>query len=284
MSKKNKKVKDVVIDADHILYTAFFGDNYKFEGEVEDTPIDDGEDFGVKPKFDLEPYKVKVRDIIQSYVDIAEIESIAYKWTIGKVRVIFSDPKGNFRYDLSKQYKAHRPETPKQLKKLRKWAVKEYKFYKHLEADDIVAHYVRKGGIGFTTDKDLFKGVAGMWFNTHFKHQVWVHTTPEQANRFVLLQTLMGDGVDNIDGIAGVSEKIANEFLYEDTWECVIKAYKGIAPHDEAPFYKKDGNPTKMLEKIRALKLTEKDAILTRRLVDMSQWSPKKGLRLWKPS
>lgn len=282
MSKKIK-TKDVIIDADHILYTAFFGADYKFKGEVEEVH-DDEDDFGIKVKFDLEPFKQKVRDIIQSYIDIAEVESIAYKWTIGKVRIIFSDPKGNFRYGLSPDYKASRPKTPKGLRKLRKWATKEYKFYKNLEADDVVAYYVREGGLGFTTDKDLFKGVKGLWFNTHFMHQCWVSTTHEEAERFVLLQSIMGDDVDDIKGIAGIAIKGAEAFLVEDTWECVVNAYKGLPPHDNAPFYKKNGDMSAMLEKIQAQNLTEEDAILTRRLVDMSQWHPKTGLTLWNPS
>jgi len=154
--------RDVCIDSDHILYSVTESNDYK--GNL------GGRGIG---KIDLTPYKEHFKRIVDDYVTTAEIESICYGWTIGKVRVILSDHT-NFRYELFPEYKSGRPPPPKLRKRLKKWAMKEYHFEPNTEADDVVAYYVRKGGIGFTTDKDLFNGVEGLWFNCHYKHRCWI--------------------------------------------------------------------------------------------------------------
>ncbi len=242
------KIRDIIIDADHIAFN------------VADSKVhDDGGVGGVSldEKIDMKPFKKHFKRIIDEYVTIAEVESIAYGWKIGKVRVIMSDVT-NFRYELYPEYKNKRPPNHEVRHKLRKWARKYYECEPNTEADDLVAYYVRKGGIGFTTDKDLFKGVAGIWYNSHYMHRCWVRTTKSEAEYFFKCQVLAGDGVDGIPSIAGVGLKTAEKLLskYGESWDNILQIFidKGY---------------------------TKEYMITMTRLVSMTQWSPKKGIKLW---
>ena len=116
---------------------------------------------------------------------------------------------------------------------------------------------MKRGAIGISTDKDLLKGVEGTWYDAY--HKEWVYTNKETASRFVLLQSLAGDSTDGIKGLPRVGLKTAEKLLdkHGGTWEGVVQAYIEAG-------------------------LTEEDAILTRRLVSMTQWKPSKGVKLWR--
>ncbi len=239
------KTRDVTIDADHILF--FVAESQQYKTEL------GGRSLG---KIDMTPYKEHFMRVIEDYVTTAEVESIAYGWTIGKTRVILSDHK-NFRHDIYPKYKEGRPEKKGVLKKLKKWAMKKYQCEPNTEADEVCCYYVRKGGIGFSTDKDVLN-TEGKWFNTHWKHRTWSDNTKEHAYRFMLMQILAGDSTDNIDGIVGVGLKTAEKLLNIHGW---------------------DWNGVKLAYQSKGLQ--EADALLTRNLVDMTIWSPKEGIKLW---
>ena len=252
------KVKDIIIDADHIAF--FVAESNIYKDAIDDLSSDDfdeSDDFGVPAKIDLKPYKKHFKRIIEDYVTTAEVESICYGWTIGKVKVVLSDVR-NFRYELYPEYKSKRPSENAVRSKLRKWARKKYICEPNTEADDVVAYYVRKGGIGFTTDKDLFNGVKGLWFNTHYKHRSWVRTSRKEAEYFFKCQVLAGDGVDGIPSLKGVGLKTAQKLLnkHGERWNDILKIF-------EARGYTKDYMVTMT------------------RLVAMNQWSPKHGIKLW---
>ena len=254
------KKRDIVIDADHILFNVTESKTYK-----------DGLDGDVVGKIDLDPYKRHFESIVNDYILTAEVESIAYGWKIGKVRVILSDHT-NFRYDIFPEYKNGRPPTPKLRKRLKKWAMKKYHFEPNTEADDVVAYYVRKGAIGFTTDKDLLYGVEGMWYNSHYMHNCWVHTNKEDAEFFFKMQVLGGDSGDDIPSLDGIALGKAEKLLikYGDDWGTILKIFKdpkmipSINGKDRNSFHDKDY------------------MVCMTRLVCMSQWTPKHGVRLWK--
>jgi DNA polymerase-1 len=180
----------------------------------------------------------------------------------GKTKVIFSDPAGNFRYELEPQYKANRKDLKKspEFYALREWALKKYIYESNLEADDLCGYYARKGYIVCSIDKDVIKGVAGTFFDVYHARRTFHDTSELEARNFTLLQTLMGDTTDNIKGIKGVGEATAIKLLDKHgwSWDGVVKAYEEKG-------------------------LTEDDAVLTRRLVGMDQWHKKKGLKLWQP-
>jgi 5'-3' exonuclease len=137
--------------------------------------------------------------------------------------------------------------------------MKKYHFEPHTEADDIVAHYVSKGALGFTTDKDLFKGVKGIWYNCHYAHRCWVRTTKKEAEHFFKSQVLAGDSTDGIPSIAGEGLITAEKLMkkYGSSWDDILGIFKD-----------------KGYDKQYMITMT--------RLVCMSQWSPKKGIKLWK--
>ena len=269
MSKK-KKLKDVVIDADHIAFFVAKSNTYKTGFEK----CDDEDECGLVEKveeIDLTDMISHFKSIVQDYVTTAEVESIAYNWTIGKVRVIMSD-KTNFRYGLYKEYKHKRRDIPKDemLSALKSWARDYYHFEPNTEADDACAYYVReRGALGFTTDKDLYKGVAGIWYNCHYKHRCWVRTSKVEAEKFFKMQVLAGDAVDNIPSLPKVGLPTAEKLMDKYGWSWV----------DMLSIFT-DG--TKVLGKAERENFSKKYFVTMTRLVCMSQWTPKKGIRLWK--
>jgi len=257
--KKKLIVKNLVIDADNIPYV--IAPSFK--------PKKDGLDGDVvKPiKTTLKKLKKAVKAWFKDILKVRVKKEFALRgWKLGEWKVIFSDPKGNFRYDIFPEYKASRKgiEKSKEFYKIRKALHKKYGYAKGVEADDIVAYYVREEGyIGVTADKDLWKGVAGLWYNCHHMHQVWKETTVEEAHEFMFCQTLAGDSTDGIKGINRVAIPTAMKLLGGDyTWAKVVEIYESKG-------------------------LTEDDAILTRRLIAMNQVTIKKDgsfkIKLFKP-
>jgi len=254
--KKNKvkKIKkNLVIDADNIPYVVAPQPTPKkdsLEGEV------------------VKVGKIKLPVLIKAYEDyIDELTKEAKKefkirgWKLKEVIVIVSDPETNFRYKLYPEYKGNRAsrEKTKEFYKIRKWAFENKTFYPNTEADDVVAYYVRNGAVGVSIDKDLWKGVAGTWFNPHHAHRCWYDPSIDSANKFNYHQTLAGDLDDNIKGINRVALTTAEKLLDGDySWDKVVEVYESKG-------------------------MTETDAILTRRLIGMDQWTPETGVVLWNP-
>lgn len=242
--------RDIWIDADHLLY--------KIAGTSRPDGLG-GE--ALEEKANIKPHKKVFKEMVREYVATVEILSITEKWKPGKVRLVFSDSDGNFRKKIFPEYKGNRKnrEQSPEFLALRKWAHKKYIVSEGCEADDVVAYYVRNGAVGFSTDKDLLKGVEGLWFDSY--HGEWVNTLKEEADRFCMLQTLAGDSTDGIPGIPRVGLKTAENLLVScgADWAGIVKAYKNAG-------------------------LTEDDAILTRRLIGMDQWTKKEGITLWEPS
>ena len=245
--------RDVIIDADHILYALASPQSASWKGTLKGKSIK-------TPTSGIKKLKIAFLSVVRAYEDIAQVESIANKYKIGKTRIVISD-ESNFRYDIFPDYKKNRQgkEHTKEFLKLRKWARKKFSPKQNIEADDLVAYYVRKGGIGFTQDKDLTKGVEGIWFDSYHTRKHWVYCSEAMANRFNFLQYVAGDTGDGINGIVGVALITAEKLLDEHGWN-----WKGVLN-----IYKEKG-------------YTEYDAILTRRLTSMHQWTPKKGLKLFK--
>jgi len=173
------------------------------------------------------------------------------------VAVTFDHPKPTFRHKQFKDYKAHRPEMPDDLKPqipLIKQAMKvlnvpqfELEGY---EADDLIGSLSRQldedpASLGasedlltviVTGDKDIFQLVD---HNTH----VWIpgrrrvpdkeydrqaviekmKVTPEQI---VDLKALMGDSSDNIPGVRGIGPKTAVKLLSK--FETLENLYKKV--------------------------------------------------------
>ena len=237
----------LVIDGDHIAYLVGESKTYKTDFDS----IDEFDDLSLKEE--KINYKKHFKAIVKDYILTAKCAAIAYGWgKITDVKVIMSD-KTNFRYDIYPDYKKRRFAHNKVVTKLKKWARKKYICVPNTEADDVVSYYVRNGAIGITTDKDLYRGVEGIWYNAHYMHKKWLKTTKEEAEHFFKCQLLAGDPVDDIPGIAGVGIATAEKLL---------KKYN--------------------LLQIFLDKGYNKEYMLTMgRLVNMKQWTPEHGIRLW---
>ena len=276
MDRMSKK-KWIYLDADPLLFEVCEGTMTKTGGfkSNESGEIEDGD-----YKESLKQYKKRFKLLVQDIEDEVAANEVG---KIKGIKVIISDPKNNFRYEIAPDYKANR-ETGSRSKlfyRLRDWALKHYGYVKGVEADDVVAYYVRKGHIGASLDKDLLRGVEGTWFDTYHSRRSMHTTSKLEARNFNLIQTLMGDPTDNIKALPKkkgdpmipcilpegvkrqpfkVTEKLAIDLLDEFgwDWEGVIKAYESKG-------------------------FSEKEAIVTKRLVSMNHWTPKKGVRLWTP-
>lgn len=83
-----------------------------------------------------------------------------------------------------------------------------------LEADDLVTFFHTEdpdNSIVCSPDKDVLKQNTG----THYSYgkQEFVEVTSEEADKFLWVQTLMGDTTDNIEGIPGIGPKKAESIL-----------------------------------------------------------------------
>ena len=244
-----KKYKGIVIDSDFLIFEVTEGayiKNNTFANE----------------KVDLAPFKERFDELVGAIHDEVSVALLGTAKVGKKIKLIFSDPETNFRYKLYPEYKANRKGSTRSdlFYRMRKWALKKYSYVKNIEADDQMQHWGKKGYIICSMDKDVLKALVGTHFDVYHSRRHIVETSEYEAMRFTHLQTLMGDPVDGIRALPRVGEKTAIKLLDEHgwTWEGVVKSYESKG-------------------------LTEKDAILTRRLVDMTQWSPKKGVKLWKP-
>ena len=248
------KTRDLYIDADHLLYNVA-GNKAKdsLDGEV------------IEQKVNIEPLKEAFHLGVKAIEDAIAVTTVSKKFKVGLTYLVFSDPEGNFRFDIFPDYKKNRAGKVQsdEFCALRAYAHKlgSALLVNGIEADDVVAYYVRKGAIGASTDKDLLKGVKGRWFDCYSSRWSYSKVKKKDADHFVLLQTLAGDSTDGIKGLPRVGMKTAENLLTSngDSWDGVVKAYENAG-----------------------LKL--EDAILTRRLVGMDQWSPKNGVQLWLPS
>jgi len=249
--------RDLIIDADHVAFNVSESKTYK-TGFEHASNYEEYEDLELEAsEIDFTQYTNHFKSIIDMYIMIGECAGVAYGWDIGEVKIIMSDTT-NFRYALYPEYKNKRLEGSEIGTKLRQWARQEYICEKCIEADDVVSYYVRNGGVGVTTDKDLLKGVEGIWYNAHYMHKSWGITSKESAEYFFKCQLLAGDGVDNIPSLPKVGLITADKLM------------------------KKYGSSYKDIERIFKDRGFNKDYMLTMgRLVNMKQWIPKRGIRLW---
>ena len=239
----------LVIDADSLLY-AVAGQPAKDSLE--------GETLEAKP--DMKVLQRKFGSLVKEVEDEVALATISKKFKLGETVLVFSDPTGNFRYDLYPDYKKNRRGQKKSdaFYRLRDWAIRKNVMVEGCEADDVVAWYVRNGAVGASADKDLLN-TKGRWFDMYHSRRSYEKVKRKHADHFVLLQTLAGDSTDNIIGIPRVGMKTAENLLLSNgnNWDGVVQSYINAGMNAD-------------------------DAILNRRLVDMSQYTGE-GIELWLP-
>jgi hypothetical protein len=146
-----------------------------------------------------------------------------------------------FRYNVAKTrpYKYNRKLSSKPpifyaLKEYLQQSPHNFTHVPRLEADDCVSVYSTmiaetkdQSYVVCSPDKDVLRQVPGKHFN--FQKMQWVTTSEEDADKFLWMQTLMGDSTDGIPGIPGMgpktSQKIINNTKFIDYYQRVVKIY-----------------------------------------------------------
>lgn len=123
-----------------------------------------------------------------------------------------------FRYEASTNYKGNRKGRPKPpvFYALREYVKQKYNFWgiDTLEADDLCSYYSytdKRSTIICSPDKDVLFQCVGMHYN--YQKAEFLHTTPDEALKFLWKQVLMGDSTDNIQGLPGVGDKTSTNWL-----------------------------------------------------------------------
>jgi len=167
------------------------------------------------------------------------LEEVLQKRKPTHIAVVFDTPTPTFRHEMFKEYKAHRDETPEDIKKAVpyiKRLIEAYKIpvidYPGFEADDVIGTLAKKASQrGFTTymitpDKDYAQLVSDnifmlkpsrsgnesiLWGVEDIQKEFSVDR-PEQV---IDILALMGDSADNIPGAPGVGPKTAMKLISE---------------------------------------------------------------------
>lgn len=192
------------------------------------------------------------------------------------VFIALSDPdsSANWRKQVLPSYKFDRTKRAKPVlfKQMRAELESRFqtKWYPGLEGDDVLGIWATSPGtperVIVSIDKDL-RGVPGRLYNPNRPAEGIVAIDLASADRFHLLQTLMGDRVDGYTGIPGVGPKKAEAILDAQhpagmtPWQRVCHAYR------------RDG-------------LTEIDALTqarVARILRFGEWNRRVGVCLWTP-
>jgi DNA polymerase-1 len=167
------------------------------------------------------------------------LEEVLQKRKPTHIAVVFDTPEPTFRHKMFKDYKAHRDETPEDIKKAVPYIKRLIEAYKipvidfpGFEADDVIGTLARKASErGFKTymmtpDKDFAQLVSGnvfmlkpsrsgnesiLWGVDDIKKEFSVQR-PEQV---IDVLALMGDASDNIPGAPGIGPKTAMKLISE---------------------------------------------------------------------
>ena len=142
----------------------------------------------------------------------------------------------NFRNEeVFKDYKGNRTSKRRPIcfNPMREWIRENFVCYMepHLEADDccgLLTKELEGDYVLVSGDKD-FRAIDGKFYD--FMRNEYFETTKEDARRWHLKQTIMGDTTDNYKGAPGFGEVKATRLLDElgYTWDTVLRAYKGDA-------------------------------------------------------
>jgi DNA polymerase-1 len=198
----------------------------------------------------------------------------------GSALVLCFTGANNFRKKLYPPYKGNRAHVRKPLgykamvERLMGPAVPGvilYKVLRHegIEADDVMGILATKPGnegrtIIVSDDKDMRSLPGKLWRENGDPEREVIEITEAEADRYHLLQTLVGDQSDNYPGCPGIGPKKAEGVLKGDNpWAAIVAAYTKAG-------------------------LTEEDALVQARVARILRWSDwcheTKQPKLWSPS
>ena len=203
----------LLIDADIVAFKA---------AASAETPVNWGDGLWTLHSFEQD-VAIRIDDMISKLEEEAPVQDVA---------LALSD-KANFRKNIADYYKANRKDVrkPMLLQYARQYMIDNYNtiMYKNLEADDVLGILGSSNSetIIWSEDKDLQTVPAKHWIDGEV-----VEISLADANRFHLVQTLVGDATDNYKGCPSVGHKTAEKILDKDcSWDAVVKAFesKGLS-------------------------------------------------------
>lgn len=136
-----------------------------------------------------------------------EVNVTAYNLYVGKGK--------SHRFSFYPEYKANRVNNvlPYFFNDLKEYVITSYNtiVFHGIEADDVVAvHHTPGETLLCHIDKDLNQ-LAGLHFN--YNTFEFYEVSPEEAERFLYIQVLAGDSIDNIKGCPKIGVKKADKIL-----------------------------------------------------------------------
>lgn len=178
---------------------------------------------------DFEEVKQLVRDRFTWYMEETKADELI---------VCLTCPVSNWRNKVLPSYKGNRKgtERPLLLEPIKQFMAEEYKSFRKptLEADDCLGilsthpKLISGKKIIISEDKDL-KSIPGWLWNPAKDKKPYL-ITPEEADYWHMLQTLMGDTTDGYTGCPGVGKDTADELLKEPyllvPYEHILKSGK----------------------------------------------------------
>lgn len=222
----------LIIDADTVLMAAAFAAQ----------SVHRWDDDTVSTHGDLGAMKEIVHDTIEKYKDAVGDSKAG-------VIMCFSCPSRRyFRHDVYREYKSARTSStpPIGLKALREHTLETRvcRFRERLEADDVVGILATQKSSplpGFegadrvvvSVDKDLHQ-IPGFHLHASRPSDGVYRVSSESAERFLWMQVLTGDAVDNYPGIKGVGPAKAAKLLEAPPYEIrAVAAYRELGLSDE---------------------------------------------------
>ena len=210
--------------------------------------------------------------------------------------ILFISQGITFRHHLSADYKSGRGRKPVGTNEVKRWLVDEMgaKLKRGIEADDAIGimathpKLIKGEKIIASVDKDL-KTIPGRLYRQGELEDI----TPEQAEAFFLMQTLMGDTTDGYPGCPGVgpvrAAQVISECLAVEPYEHTFKS----GPRKGTTETRYRDVPAQSLwhavvSNYEAAGLTEDDALLQARLARILHYTDydfkKKEPILWTPN
>ncbi len=203
-------MRELLIDGDIVLY--------QIASQCEQE-IDWGDDLWTLHS-DAKEAKGKLNDYMSSLLNTLDAD----------IMTVALSSKNNFRKELYPEYKLNRASKrkPIAMKELRKYYEDTYKVvvFDKLEADDVLGILATEPSnnerIIVSIDKDLKQIPSKISIDS----QNIETTSVKEADKWHLLQTLIGDTVDNYKGCPGVGIITASKILDKDcSWSSIVKAY-----------------------------------------------------------
>ena len=200
----------LLVDADSLIFASCYRKRETPDDELYYTNIEDS-----RAKFD------------EQFMSI--VNHLEDKYPIDKI-LTFSGSKGNFRKLITPKYKANRKkqELPPLLDEMHQFVKDQYDsiWGYGIETDDMVARYWKQisDDLGrdevmiVSIDKD-YKQFPALIYNYHYKHQVILDISEEEAMYNFYEQCIVGDTADNVNYFKGKGVKFAEKYFAD----CVTK-------------------------------------------------------------